>query len=199
MQLGCTTGFSYCPAAHQWARTHGAVLASWQAQPADIALFDWNGDGVADHTELVLGWAAGTLHTIGGNSGPSNVDDFRKPGGVHRHDWSAPSGKGNPLVLAVVASVRAVPALDGRNQPAPKAPAWGGRVLMLKSPVMSGNDVKTWQVEMVKRGWTLACDGLYGPVSAQVCAGFQREKGLGVDGRVGPVTWAATWSAPVTR
>lgn len=199
MQLGHVTGFSYCPAAVQFGRVNGAVVNSWQAQPADVALFDWNGDGVADHTELVIGWAAGTLQTIGGNSGPSNVDAHRGKGGVHRHAWTAPAGRGNSEVLAVLSAAKLVPALAPGNQPTPKAPAFPGRVLMLKSPAMGGADVRQWQAQMVARGWTLAVDGVYGPVSAQTCRAFQIEKRIGVDGRVGPVTWAAAWSSPVTR
>ncbi|HEY2309451.1 MAG TPA: peptidoglycan-binding domain-containing protein [Streptosporangiaceae bacterium] len=59
-------------------------------------------------------------------------------------------------------------------------------------------DVRTWQAQMSARGWTLDVDQVYGPGSEQVCRQFQSEKGLGVDGMVGPQTWAATWTAPVT-
>lgn len=59
-------------------------------------------------------------------------------------------------------------------------------------------NVATWQARMAARGWTLAADGLYGPASQSVCEQFQAEKGLNVDGLVGPDTWAAAWAAPVT-
>ena len=59
-------------------------------------------------------------------------------------------------------------------------------------------DVRTWQQQMAARGWSIAVDGVYGPASAQVCQQFQSEKGLGVDGLVGPQTWSASWTAPVT-
>jgi hypothetical protein len=59
-------------------------------------------------------------------------------------------------------------------------------------------DVRTWQAQMQARGWSIAADGIYGPASAQACQQFQSEKGLGVDGLVGPQTWGATWTAPVT-
>lgn len=59
-------------------------------------------------------------------------------------------------------------------------------------------DVRVWQQQMKARGWNLAVDGDYGPASAQVCRSFQGEKGLGVDGKVGPKTWAAAWTAGVT-
>jgi hypothetical protein len=58
--------------------------------------------------------------------------------------------------------------------------------------------VKPWQQQMSKRGWTIDVDGIYGSQSQAVAKQFQSEKGLSVDGRVGPQTWAATWTAPVT-
>ena len=80
MQPGDRTGFAYCPDAVDYSRTHDATRWSWQAEPGDIVLFDWNGDGVADHTEIVTGYQDGVLFTIGGNSGPSNVDGFDRRG-----------------------------------------------------------------------------------------------------------------------
>jgi len=59
-------------------------------------------------------------------------------------------------------------------------------------------DVKTWQSKMRSRGWGISADGIYGPQSEDACRKFQREKGLGVDGKVGPQTWSTTWTAPVT-
>ena len=59
-------------------------------------------------------------------------------------------------------------------------------------------NVRKWQERMRGRGWTIDTDGVYGPQSEQVCRSFQGEKGLAVDGKVGPQTWAKTWEAPVT-
>ena len=59
-------------------------------------------------------------------------------------------------------------------------------------------DVRTWQQKMSDRGWSLAVDGIYGNESEGKCRQFQAEKGLSVDGLVGPQTWGATWTAPVT-
>jgi peptidoglycan hydrolase-like protein with peptidoglycan-binding domain len=51
---------------------------------------------------------------------------------------------------------------------------------------------------MAHRGWAITADGHYGPQSDSVCRSFQAEKGLGVDGLVGPSTWKASWTAPLT-
>jgi len=58
--------------------------------------------------------------------------------------------------------------------------------------------VRTWQGQMATRGWSISADGMYGPASENVCRQFQAEKGLGVDGLVGPQTWSAAWTAGVT-
>jgi hypothetical protein len=78
-----------------------------------------------------------------------------------------------------------------------RAPKFPGR-LITQPPVMHGNDVKTWQTQMRKRGWSITADGAYGPASEAVCRKFQAEKRLGVDGVVGPKTWAAAWTASST-
>lgn len=77
------------------------------------------------------------------------------------------------------------------------APPWPGRVLK-QPPVMRGDDVHQWQQQMANRGWRLTVDGVYGPGSEELCRKFQTEKGLTADGKVGPNTWTATWTAAVT-
>lgn len=61
--------------------------------------------------------------------------------------------------------------------------------------------VRRLQQRLLDRGWDLdpdGADGYYGTVTKDVVVRFQTEKGLHVDGRVGPTTWAALWQAPVT-
>jgi peptidoglycan hydrolase-like protein with peptidoglycan-binding domain len=64
-------GFQYCPDAVNWARRHGVWHAgTGGVRPGDIVLFDWNGDGVADHTGIATSHAAadGSVHTVEGNA-----------------------------------------------------------------------------------------------------------------------------------
>jgi hypothetical protein len=67
---------------------------------------------------------------------------------------------------------------------------------------VDSTNVATWQRQMIARGWNLGptgADGDYGSqYSESVCRQFQAEKGLGVDGLVGPQTWSASWTAPIT-
>lgn len=83
------------------------------------------------------------------------------------------------------------------TKPGVKAPAWPGRLLEYP-PVMQGEDVRTWQAQMDKRGWDIDVDGLYGDQSADVAEAFQLEKGLVDDRMVGRLTWAAAWESPIT-
>ncbi|AXC34900.1 endolysin [Microbacterium phage TimoTea] len=62
-------------------------------------------------------------------------------------------------------------------------------------------DLRRWQARMIARGWDLGpagADGLYGDRTGDVAEAFQREKGLTVDRKIGPATWAAAWTAPIT-
>lgn len=67
-------------------------------------------------------------------------------------------------------------------------------------------DLMEWQAQMRARGWGIQVDGLYGPVgavtptgnTASVTEAFQKEKGLTVDGLIGPITWGAAWTDPIT-
>ncbi|MBM7168696.1 N-acetylmuramoyl-L-alanine amidase [Streptomyces sp. G44] len=84
------------------------------------------------------------------------------------------------------------------NPPAPgQEVAWPG-VLLHHPPLTVHWSARTWQERMRGRGWTIDVDGAYGAQSRRVCLAFQQEKGLTVDGVVGPGTWQAAWRAPVT-
>lgn len=67
-------------------------------------------------------------------------------------------------------------------------------------------ELKQWQQRMKDRGWPITVDGLYGfkgdttprGNTAEVTVAFQKEKGLTPDGLIGPKTWEAAWTTPVT-
>jgi len=105
-------------------------------------------------------------------------------------------GIAGPATMAVISE-----AYSWARQPIPApgpCPPWPGRYLLLTDPMQNGADVRQWQTQMVARGWRMSADGWYGLESLSVCKTFQAEKGLPVDGVVGPQTWMAAWSAPVT-
>jgi hypothetical protein len=119
--------------------------------------------------------------------------NFGAGGGSH-HDC----GNGFPMdrIIAIA---------GGASGPAPSPPQTGGGTAPRMTVDYFGQahnsraaDVRTWQQQMRNRGWSIDVDQIYGPGSERVCRQFQSEKGLGVDGLVGPQTWNMTWSAPVT-
>jgi hypothetical protein len=76
-------------------------------------------------------------------------------------------------------------------------PPYPGRLLKVTSPMMQGQDIRTWQECMRARNWAIDIDGIYGNQSASVCKGFQSNKSLDSDGIVGPLTWDKSWSTAV--
>ncbi|QEU11659.1 peptidoglycan-binding protein [Dermabacter vaginalis] len=58
-----------------------------------------------------------------------------------------------------------------------------------------------WQARMQARGWNIGkdgADGRYGNDTERVVRRFQKNKNLGVDGKIGPKTWRAAFELPVT-
>ncbi|MFD0687808.1 CHAP domain-containing protein [Actinomadura fibrosa] len=173
--------FAYTPAHARWFKDNGR----WGGVPRKgaIVFYDWGGSrdiAAIDHVGIVESVRGdGTIVTIEGNTEDMVRRRVRSFGiaGYGYPQYTAGGGSG-----------------DGGGT---SAPAWPGRLLR-QPPVMSGADVRTWQARMRDRGWSLDVDGEYGPASEEVCRGFQSEKGLEVDGVVGPETWRAAWTAPVT-
>jgi peptidoglycan hydrolase-like protein with peptidoglycan-binding domain len=58
--------------------------------------------------------------------------------------------------------------------------------------------IARWQKKMAERGWRIDATGVFNRQSERVCIQFQTEKALAVDGLVGPKTWRATWTSPVS-
>lgn len=106
MQPGMSEGYAYCPDALIYARKHHGVIDSWTAKIGDVLLIDTGGGAQPGHTEVIYHvegtGAARRIFSVGWDSGPSNVDRFTGQGGVHRHVWADPEGKGNPAIMAVL-------------------------------------------------------------------------------------------------
>jgi peptidoglycan hydrolase-like protein with peptidoglycan-binding domain len=119
-----------------------------------------------------------------------------------QHDWAP------PIDGIVGESTRSALGDDGHRADmhpdppppppdAPAFPAWPG-VFLRRGDV--SNDVAVFQARLMERGWDelTAADGWFGRVTDRVVQQFQANKNLTVDGIVGPVTWDAFWTEPVT-
>jgi Putative peptidoglycan binding domain len=119
--------------------------------------------------------------------------DFGAGGGNH-HDC----GNGFPMDRILAIAGGAAPPPSGQAPPATGTAPRLSVDYFGQRHNATHPDVRTWQQQMRNRGWSIGVDQHYGPQSEDVCRKFQREKGLGADGLVGPQTWAASWTAPVT-
>lgn len=87
-----------CSAILSAARKAGAVRASTRdAQPGDLVIFDWDGNGSPEHIGFVELNKGSYLQTIEGNTSPSNGGSQSNGGGVYRRTRTF------PYVLAVIA------------------------------------------------------------------------------------------------
>lgn len=70
------------------------------------------------------------------------------------------------------------------------------RTLRVKSPYMTGADVKMAQERLNVHGYKVDNDGIYGRMTAAAVTAFQRVTGLVADGICGAKTWAALDKEP---
>lgn len=165
--------YAYTPYHAGWFESTGR----WGNRPRKgaIVFFDWGGSrriAAIDHVGIVEAVRAdGAVVTIEGNTDNAVRRRVRRSG---------IAGYGYPAYTG-----------DGGSKPG--VPAWPGRYLRRRSPMMNGADVRLWQGRVRERGGTIAVDGWYGPESERACRELQRTERIEVDGIVGPVTWKATW------
>lgn len=184
-----------------------ACATWWQRQgrfgpeprPGATVFFDWGGGrqiSRIDHIGLVVQpLDGGRVRTIEGNAAING-----HPDGVWVHDRSASFivGYGYPPYAAAAtasSTAGARPSSLAKATPAVgTAPPFPG---LLRNG-SKGEPVRTMQRRLLARGWNIGVDGEFGPQTERIVRGFQKDKGLVVDGEVGPVTWGALWTAPVT-
>jgi len=79
-------GFTYCPDLENWAMKHNLFVDPHHANPGDLVLFDFTGEGESEHVEIMEKNLHDQLQTIGGNT--SSQENKRgsqaNGGGVHR-------------------------------------------------------------------------------------------------------------------
>lgn len=171
-------GWSYVPYLLNCFRDAG--LVSSVPESGQIVIYDWDGDGIPDHTGLV----------------ERVIDDrtFEAIEGNHHHVADRVQRR-----TYLVEGFCSVPYDGVVARPPPK--------LMGNVPAFPGYcsfgsyDDATRQVQqrLKDRGWKLAVDSDFGPETNRVVRAFQSQKSLEVDGIAGPITWHALWTAPITR
>lgn len=175
-----------------------------EPRPGAAVFFDWNGGrsiDAIDHIGLVLEpLGNGRVRTIEGNAAiPGRSDGVW----VHERATKFIVGYGYPTYAGGVPSVKPVARDRSRDGKASRStvraavgppPPFPGQL----QKGSTGAGVLLLQRRLAERGWTIDIDGDFGPATDKVVRGFQADKGLEVDGEVGPKTWSALWTAPVT-
>lgn len=187
LKITTPKGFAYCPHGVNWFKQQGRF--DKHPHPGDVVFYDWRGDGVSDHVGIVEAVNSdGTITAIEGNTSGTNDSNG---GAVMRRKRSLSTilGFGHPVFDGTPTS----------HSDTPPHPSWS-RYITLTSPPTSGNDVVKWHQQMICRGWKLEGDeiGVFGPRSYEILKQFQQEKGLLVDGVLGPMSWNAAWELPIT-
>lgn len=67
---------AYCPTVLNWAKENGLTVPKSSGKYGDIVLFDWNGDGIADHIGFIISKNSdGSYTTIEGNTANYNYSN----------------------------------------------------------------------------------------------------------------------------
>jgi peptidoglycan hydrolase-like protein with peptidoglycan-binding domain len=111
------------------------------------------------------------------------MDAFRQL--INTANWSL------PLPLAVRGALIDETILSSTAPVRVSAHEDSERTLKLQVPYLIGPDVTAVQEALENTGFTLAVDGIFGPLTDAVVRQFQLKKGLISDGIVGPATRSA--------
>jgi Putative peptidoglycan-binding domain-containing protein len=199
-QTGC---FAYTPWHAQWfARQSRFGNKAYQGA---FVFFDWAASkslADIDHIGVVAGITDdGLLITYEGNvsNGFKKLyRSFRNIVGFGYPKWAEKAA----LTTAKTVSVKKPTTTKAPKFPLPEGHVYGIASLNKKihpgtTPVDQKN-IKLFQSRLKERGWRITPDGIFGPQTKGVVLDFQAEKRLEVDGLVGPITWDAFWTAPIT-
>ncbi|MCP4451542.1 MAG: peptidoglycan-binding protein [Planctomycetes bacterium] len=143
------------------------------------------------------------LITLGGDLGPSGADGIfgrlteKAVKVIQTYFGIDVDGVVGDQTWDTIEAIEAAKRNELRPQPPavkPKYPDFPGYV----EQGSVGQAVTAVQQRLRKRGWNIAVDGIAGRKTDKVIRSFQSEKGLDVDGVVGPKTWQALWQSPIT-
>jgi peptidoglycan hydrolase-like protein with peptidoglycan-binding domain len=162
--IDTSRGFQYCPSAYNYWKSHNCLTES--PQPADIVVFDWNGDGICDHTGIFVKWVepGKTFQCWEGNTALGNDSNGGRVMLRTRHAASVKAFV-NPGVF-----------IDDMFKP--QSP-----VLTLKRG-SRGAEVVRLQKMLYELDYSITVDGDFGMQTERMVRDFQTNQGLAATGIV---------------
>ncbi|MCW5910126.1 MAG: peptidoglycan-binding protein [Cyclobacteriaceae bacterium] len=162
--IDTSRGFQYCHSAYNYWKANNCLTEA--PQPADIVIFDWNGDGTCDHTGIFVKWvdAGKTFMCWEGNTALGNDDNGGRVMLRTRHTGS------------VKAFVN--PGVFSNDAFRPQSP------IMIYKRGSRGADVVRLQKMLYDLGYSITVDGDYGIKTERTVKNFQKEQGLMATGIV---------------
>lgn len=182
---------------HQLAEIKALILWANRVHGIPLKVVDrWDGSGIGFHTQFPGRWDKRGASC----PGPDRKRQFHEV----IAPWLAEVAKG----AAQATKPKPAPAKKPATKPtAPAFPLPRGHWYGVESRDRRNHSgyhakdrpgIKQWQAQMKKRGWRITVDGRFGPQSARVAAGLQRQVGITADGLVGIRTWTESFTAPIT-
>lgn len=172
-----------CQTVYEWGKEKKLTVPKGSGKKGDLIIFDWNGNGVAQHIGFILSKNPdSTYNTIEGNTAVGNDSN----GGEVMQRKRAQKG-----ILAVVRPEYKNPSSAPSDATATvkKANPYSVPAKNVKKG-QTGNAVRWVQWELNESGAKLIVDGDFGSKTLAAVRAFQKSKKLAVDGIVGVNTKA---------
>lgn len=177
-----------CQTVYEWGKEKKLTVSKGNGKKGDLIIFDWNGNGVAQHIGFILSKNPdNTYNTIEGNTAVGSDSN----GGEVMQRKRAQSS-----ILAIVRPKYKSSSSDQSDvvTDIKKANPYSVPVKNVKKG-QTGNAVRWVQWELNEFGAKLTVDGDFGPKTLAAVKLFQKSKKLVVDGIVGIKTKAALQKA----
>lgn len=165
-----------CQPMKEWATKNGR----WSSTPnvGGLVLFDWDGDGIADHVGIVETVSGQNIGTIEGNTSDQCA----------RRTYTT-SGRGVMGFISLNTTTTEIPKTGQIITIAPKPSNVTPPIVRMGS---TGHWVSAMQHMLIAHGYNCGycgADGEYGSGTRTALVAFQKAKGLTPDGECGPNTW----------
>jgi len=168
-----------------WERVR-SLTTERHGSPVDIGEEDWVSHYVDERRNWLANHPNSLLHRT-----VYRMDAFREL--IDAARWSL------PLPLTVRGALIDEAILSSAPPVRVSAHDEDERTFKLEVPYLIGSDVTAIQQALMKAGFTLDADGIFGPLTDAVVRQFQQQRGLTADGIVGPATRSALDASATIR